>query len=161
MSTIEKALNSLEKKSKEESEARHPGTVERAETAQVTAPEQALATPAPKPEQPAEVDPGACVSIPFDVLHRRGFLTPGMPRSIIAEEFRAIKRPLLHNIVGKTASPIANANLIMVTSALEGDGKTFSSLNLAMSIAMEQDKTVLFVDADVLKSIGGESAGHS
>ncbi len=47
----------------------------------------------------------------------------------------------------------------MVTSALEGDGKTFCSLNLAMSIAMEQDKTVLFVDADVVKATAGSLLG--
>ena len=37
----------------------------------------------------------------------------------------------------------------MVTSALPGEGKTFTSLNLAMSIAMEYDNTVLLVDGDV------------
>ena len=50
-------------------------------------------------------------------------------------------------------------NLVMVTSALQGDGKTFSSINLAMSIAMEQDKTVLFVDADVVKGTAGRLLG--
>jgi receptor protein-tyrosine kinase len=37
----------------------------------------------------------------------------------------------------------------MVTSSLPGEGKTFVALNLAMSMAMELDKTVLLVDADV------------
>jgi receptor protein-tyrosine kinase len=37
----------------------------------------------------------------------------------------------------------------MVTSALAGEGKTFTSLNLAISIAQEQDLTVLLVDGDV------------
>mgnify|MGYP001823754260 FL=1 len=46
---------------------------------------------------------------------------------------------------------VANANLIMVTSSLAGEGKTFTSINLAMSIATEMDKTVLLVDADVAK----------
>ncbi len=37
----------------------------------------------------------------------------------------------------------------MVTSALPGEGKTFTALNLAISVAMEFDNTVLLVDGDV------------
>lgn len=99
------------------------------------------------------------VVIPFDELQAKGFLTPAIPRGTTAEEFRTIKRPLLKNIAGQVATQIGNANLIMVTSALEGDGKTYCSLNLAMSIAMEQDKTVLYVDADVLKASAGKLLG--
>ncbi len=99
------------------------------------------------------------VIIPFDSLQELGFLTPSIPRSAIAEEYRIIKRPLLTNIAGYSAVPINNANLIMVTSALQGDGKTFSSINLALSIAMEQDKTVLFVDADTAKAEAGRLLG--
>jgi receptor protein-tyrosine kinase len=47
----------------------------------------------------------------------------------------------------------------MVTSALQGDGKTFNAVNLAISIAMEQDKTVLFIDADVAKASAGRMLG--
>jgi len=54
-----------------------------------------------------------------------------MPRSRIAEEYRTIKRPLLMNIAGKGAAEVDNINVIMVTSALQGEGKTFSSINLA------------------------------
>jgi len=92
-------------------------------------------------------------------MQAMGMLTPAIPRSAIAEEYRTIKRPLLTNIAGQSAAPIKNANLIMVTSALQGDGKTFSSINLALSIAMEQDKTVLFVDADTAKAEAGRLLG--
>ena len=44
-----------------------------------------------------------------------------------------------------------NGNLIMVTSALPGEGKSFTAINLAMSMAMELDHHVLLVDADVAK----------
>lgn len=121
--------------------------------------------PQPPPNQvgptlgPRSPDDPAVVNIPFDRLQAAGYLTPSAPRSNTAEEFRAIKRPLLKNITRQSAARMANANLIMVTSALEGDGKTYSSLNLAMSIAMEQDKTVLFVDADVLKASAGKVLG--
>ena len=69
----------------------------------------------------------------------------------MAEEFRNIKRPLLMHALGQGATQVHNANLIMVTSSLAQEGKTFTSINLAMSIAMEMDKTVLLVDADVAR----------
>ena len=55
------------------------------------------------------------------------------------------------HVRGEGATVVDNANMIMVTSALPGEGKTFTSINLAMSIAMEMDKTVLLIDADVAK----------
>jgi receptor protein-tyrosine kinase len=50
---------------------------------------------------------------------------------------------------GTGGTKVANGNLVMVTSALPGEGKTFTALNLAMSVAMELDTTVLLVDGDV------------
>ncbi|MFT4517671.1 MAG: protein-tyrosine kinase [Halioglobus sp.] len=103
---------------------------------------------------------GEMVKIPFKEMREKGMLTPAIPRSAIAEEYRTIKRPLLTNISGDPVTPpIPHGNLIMVTSALEGDGKTFSSISLALSIAMEQDKTVLFVDADTAKAEAGRLIG--
>jgi protein-tyrosine kinase len=80
-----------------------------------------------------------------------GMITPDSPRSQVADEFRVVKRPLLSNATGKGAAPVRNGNLIMITSALPGEGKSFSAINLAMSIAMELDHTVLLVDADVAR----------
>ncbi|MDE1997780.1 MAG: XrtA-associated tyrosine autokinase [Burkholderiales bacterium] len=87
-------------------------------------------------------------------LHRlgeTGYLIPGRERSQLEEEFRIIKRPLLKNATGQSAAPVNRANLIMVTSALPGEGKTYTSINLAISLAMELDHTVLLVDADVVR----------
>ena len=80
-----------------------------------------------------------------------GIVTPEAPRSQVADEFRVIKRPLITNATGKGASAIRHGNLIMVTSAVPGEGKSFTAVNLAMSIAMELDHTVLLVDADVAR----------
>lgn len=90
------------------------------------------------------------VELDLRALSSKGFLVPGEERSQMEEEFRIIKRPLLQNATGESAAPIDRANLIMVTSALPGEGKTFTAINLAMSIAMELDHTVLLVDADVV-----------
>ncbi|WP_434362096.1 XrtA-associated tyrosine autokinase [Parasalinivibrio latis] len=69
----------------------------------------------------------------------------------IRNEYRSIKHKLLQNAFGKGADFHHRGNVLMVTSALPGEGKTFSSVNLALSIASEQDKTVLLIDGDVLK----------
>jgi Mrp family chromosome partitioning ATPase len=91
------------------------------------------------------------VEIDLDALAQAGIVSPHALRSAIADQYRVIKRPLLDNAVGKGATPIANGNLIMVTSALPGEGKSFTAINLAMSIAMELDYTVMLVDADVAR----------
>ncbi|MGC2456556.1 MAG: XrtA-associated tyrosine autokinase [Gallionellaceae bacterium] len=78
-----------------------------------------------------------------------GGVMPNEEKTQIAEEFRMIKRPLITNAFGKGAGHIKKGNLIMVTSALASEGKSFCAVNLAMSIAMEMDHTVLLVDADV------------
>ena len=91
------------------------------------------------------------VELDLAKLARDGFVTPESPRSRVADEFRIVKRPLIANASGKRATPIKNGNLIMITSAVPGEGKTFSAINLAMSLAMEMDQTVLLVDADVAR----------
>lgn len=66
-------------------------------------------------------------------------------------EYRRIKRPLLANAFGKSSTLVDQGNLIMVTSSVPGEGKTYTSVNLALSIAQERDNTVLLVDCDVTK----------
>jgi exopolysaccharide/PEP-CTERM locus tyrosine autokinase len=84
-------------------------------------------------------------------LRQAGIITPDEEKTQIAEEFRLIKRPLIKNAFSQGPESIHNGNLIMVTSALAGEGKSFCAINLAMSIAMERDHTVLLIDADVAK----------
>lgn len=101
----------------------------------------AASRPAGKPSKRVEIDLARLASM--------GYLTPDTLRAQMADEFRIIKRPLLDNVNRKGAGALERSNLIMVTSSLPGEGKTFVSVNLAMSLAMELDKTVLLVDADV------------
>lgn len=89
------------------------------------------------------------VAIDLESLKARGYVTPDAPTSRIADEFRVIKRPIIRNAQGRAGARIRNGNLAMVTSAVPGEGKTFTALNLAMSVAMEFDNTVLLVDGDV------------
>ena len=91
------------------------------------------------------------VEIDLDALSSAGIVSPNAPRSQIADQFRVIKRPLIRNAMGRGASLVANGNLIMVTSALAGEGKSFTAINLALSIATELDNTVMLVDAYVAR----------
>ncbi len=102
-----------------------------------------------KPGEPAE--PLRYVDINLARLHQMGMVTHDGGRTSVAEDFRIIKRPLLRNAFGPESTAIKHSNLIIVTSALPGEGKTYCAINLAMSIAMEKDHTVLLVDADVAR----------
>jgi protein-tyrosine kinase len=89
------------------------------------------------------------VTIDLARIAKSGIITPDAPRSQLADEFRVVKRPLLANAFGKSAGRVERGNMIMITSAFPGEGKTFTAANLAMSIAMELDSRVLLVDGDV------------
>ena len=69
----------------------------------------------------------------------------------LADELRRIKRPLMANAFGQGAKTSAHAERIVVTSALPGEGKSFTAVNLALSLARERDLEVLLVDADIPK----------
>ena len=84
-------------------------------------------------------------------LAQRGYLIDNGTRESIKNEFRQIKRKLLNNAFGNAAKTLHHSNLIMVSSAKPNEGKTFVAINLALSIALEQDKAVLLIDADVLR----------
>lgn len=97
------------------------------------------------------------VPSPFDTidlgrLERAGMIVPDGKRTQLSEEFRAIKRLLLQNVKRRDAAAPRNANLIAVTSSFPNEGKTFSSINLAMSLSLELDHSVLLVDADVAQA---------
>ena len=89
------------------------------------------------------------VEIDLDAMATAGYITPDAPRAQIADEFRVIKRPIIKNAHWKSGAKVDRGNCVMVTSALPGEGKTFFAINLALSIALEIDSTVLLVDADV------------
>ena len=85
-------------------------------------------------------------------LRDKGMLVPGSSLGPeIRSEYRRIKRPLLSNAFGKSASLVDGGNLILVTSSVPGEGKSYTAMNLALAIAQERDHTVLLVDADVTK----------
>jgi len=99
--------------------------------------------PQPRRSRYAEID--------FARLQKFGFLTPSLTRSRTMEEFRVIKRCVLQHAFQPRGESGKPGNLVMVTSAVPGEGKTFTSINLAISTALERDYTVLLIDADFSK----------
>jgi receptor protein-tyrosine kinase len=169
MSLIERAAEKLEQLKAEHNAALEPLSAEAVVEPTMTTPERAISAlherriepvvpDVATPSAPRRVSrlgtahgPGKSKKIELDLarLKAAGFLTPDTARSQLADEFRVIKRPLIGNAKGRSASVVERANLIMVTSAFPGEGKSFTAINLAMSIAMELDNTVLLVDGDV------------
>ena len=100
---------------------------------------------------PPETLAGRQIEINLARLQKLGMVTPDGGRTPISEEFRLIKRPLIEQAFNRKDGPARHGNLIMVTSSLPDEGKTFCAVNLAISIAMERDHTVLLIDADVAR----------
>ena len=96
-------------------------------------------------------NPDNQVAINWRALAEDGYLDQNNANSQLAEEFRVIKRPLVNNIQGAEVNGLSRPNLILICSSLPAEGKTFVSINLALSIANELDKSVLLIDADVEK----------
>jgi protein-tyrosine kinase len=122
--------------------------------AQRTQPDQTVAQPQSRQDDPIKsnkVVSNAKIILDLEMLARKGYVSTDARRQVINEEYRVIKRKLLDNAFGPLSKSLKNSNIIMVTSARQGEGKTFTAINLALSIALEQDKTVLLVDADVLR----------
>ncbi len=122
--------------------------------AEVVVSEAASAAKTPAPTKDGSGASGRTskhVKIDLDRLQLQGMVTPFSERSLIAEEFRLVKRPLLLKALDSRSHADNSAKLIMVASSRPGEGKTFCAISLAMSIASERDLTVLLIDADVAK----------
>lgn len=87
----------------------------------------------------------------WNFLKVNGFICADNTHSKMSEEYRSIKRPLVVNAIGARKKDIHRSNLILITSSVPKEGKTFTSINLALSISAEMDKKVLLIDADVSK----------
>jgi Mrp family chromosome partitioning ATPase len=125
---------------------------------------QAPIAPASTPERagsagPASLargTPGRRLKLDTDWLQTRGMIPPEDAQRRHISQIRVIKNRLLR---AAQASSSASDRVIMVTSALSGDGKTFSSISIALSLATERDYHVLLVDGDVPKPNVGQLFG--
>ncbi|MCW5570591.1 MAG: hypothetical protein KIT78_05810 [Steroidobacteraceae bacterium] len=164
MSIVERALKRLQQSS------------------QAAAAQKPVAASAPRKAAPAAAAPsmarsaagqrsygnaGKSIHIDFDHLRRGGLLPPEHQQRALAHQYRTLKRPILKYAFGDDAPPAesrpTSPRTLMVTSALPGEGKTFTAVNLALSLALEKDHSVILVDGDAPKphvsqafGLGGE-----
>jgi protein-tyrosine kinase len=115
---------------------------------------------APKPNVPAATlapivsrvadagKPAKRITLDRAVLRAQGYLAEASKEKHFADHFRRIKRPLVDKALSQGTG---ETRIIMITSALPGEGKTFSCINLALSMSLERDVSVLLVDCDVAK----------
>ena len=106
-----------------------------------------------QPAAPAKPRKQSTKRVELDLNRMRdmGMVTAAGGRTMLVEDFRIIKRPLIKRAFAEPVEGEMPGNLIMITSSLPGEGKTYCAINLAMSIAMELDHTVLLIDADVAR----------
>lgn len=126
----------------------------------VQAPPVKLPEPAPMPNTapPMKKNLAAVTSsrpvqeIDRDALKAANFIVPDGPVTGLSEEFRIVKRQLLSHVSSSRSGGFDKmASRILICSAQSGEGKTFCAINLALSIAAEQDYNVLLIDADFAK----------
>lgn len=98
----------------------------------------------------------------FRNLAKHGFVTPDTLNGELARNYSVVKRRLFQrlsyfnqgasipasagDLVGKETRPV-----ILVTSGSPAEGKTFSTTNLALSLALEERINVLLIDTDLAK----------
>ena len=108
----------------------------------------AATRPAASQVPPADPNDPRFLLIDVRKLYSEGYVSPDGVSNRIAEEFRVIKRPILLNAFPRTGVKDPKSHVIMITSAKPGEGKTFTAINLGMSIASEPDLNVLLIDTD-------------
>ena len=165
MSIIERALQKAQR------QAKGPASENAAPAAQVTPADlarpvpqadhapplasSASATGAPRhydsdaPATPTAMDLKRIVEINYEHLRSIGRLPPVHAAQQTEEEMRRIKWPLLSAIGGRAGDTPARNKVILVTSAEPSEGKTYTALNLALSIVRDRETRVILVDGDV------------
>jgi Mrp family chromosome partitioning ATPase len=91
------------------------------------------------------------VDIDEAALREAGRLPPAELARRTDDEMRRIKWPLLNGIAGREGLDAVRNNVVLITSAVPGEGKTYTALNLALSIVRDRAIRVVLVDADVAR----------
>lgn len=83
-------------------------------------------------------------AIPIEVKNEK-LVTITQPYSPIAEEYRKLKSMILRI----TKNDFLNT--IMITSAIDSEGKSVTAINLAVTLSQAIDHSILLIDADLRK----------
>jgi len=155
MSIVEKALQKAQQTSAAE-KAKAAAAPDEARIAEGVEPPPVVVEPPraePRPQPAASPSQPVQQTVVVDPARLRQFgLLPAedlVPEAL--DEFRRIKWPLLESALGRAAggSMAAENNLILITSAMAEEGKSFTALNLAGVIGRERDCRCILVDADL------------
>ncbi|NHK26943.1 hypothetical protein FF098_003345 [Parvularcula flava] len=168
MSLIERATNA-QRNTRNEDDTRHEAAGDRSESRATNraSADRNLPVVQPQEEQFSEddldldldnTDWSRVFELNKDLLARQGFLVPDTKDKRLALEMRAVKRRLLRrlnfyrteNSSRRRPTPRGPVrNTVLFTSTRPAEGKTFSAINLALSLALEDNISVLLIDADV------------
>ena len=112
-----------------------------------------VAAPARKIALKPVVFTGAHHPIDRQRLREQGMIVPEGSVTGLLEEFRIVKRQVLLEAaqLRELDSDDPKAQRVLVCSPLPGEGKTYCSVNLALSMAAEKEAEVVLVDADFAK----------
>ena len=132
----------------ETSEAAQDSPSVLAEAARAPEPEVTAAPPAQMPRMEAIPTPPVVRRISTAAMSKAGMINWGAKRGRITEEFRIVQGQIMQAIAADNRGGKSFHNLIMVTSSRPGEGKSFTSLNLAGSLACYSSRPVVLVDVD-------------
>ena len=93
---------------------------------------------------------GERLSLSSDALDATGLISPTDVARLQAGQYRNVRRVLAEQIAKDPAEGHRGV-FVAVTSAMAGDGKTYTAFNLAMSFAREPDQETVLIDADLPK----------
>jgi len=92
------------------------------------------------------------LELQLDRLVTSGYLPDNYEASCQFNEFRKIKRPILKNAFSREKNEgKLPQNLVLISSAVPGEGKTFCAINLTLNMILERDITVMLMDADCIR----------
>ena len=117
-------------------------------------PASGIARPAPLPSRPlnGHFRTVSTIKLNRQRLNRAGVYSPALEANRTTEEIRLVKQAALQRAADAAAAGLPTASLMMITSTREGEGKSFIAANLALSIAAEEGRSVVLIDADPSRS---------
>jgi Mrp family chromosome partitioning ATPase len=122
-------------------------------------PAEALA-PLERPYAEAPFVPGGeALEWSDERFERAGLLAAPEFRGLHRSQYRGIRRVLLDRIRGNAGEFGARSRAVVVTSALAREGKTFTSFNLASSLARDPEYQVLLIDTDLARRTMSKALG--
>lgn len=142
MTLVERAIEKMRRTAAEQRQGAESRTV----GSLVIEPQKAADSPGAAPTAPERR-----IAVNREALREAGYLPETAVDRRFADHYRQIKRPLISAALAAPEAVPGSPRLIMMASALPGDGKTFTSINLALSMARERDVSVVLVDSDTPK----------